>query len=151
MVPDTADRHPSPLLRPRPETPPRCPSCLCRRQRSPSLQVSECSGGAPDRESPLLASPSAGLLSATVLRALDTVHLPHSPGLVRPSLPCFGPSSAVLREGQMSRWPRELLVAVLIQVLAANLNLGSVLSSSPGTLSPGLSCPWLRRLLPWIS
>lgn len=44
-VPDTADQHPSPLPRPRPETPPRCPSCPCRRELSPSLQVSEPVGG----------------------------------------------------------------------------------------------------------
>lgn len=67
---------------------------------------------------------------------------------MRPSLPAVGHP---VDQGPMWWWPLEWFMAVSMQVLVANVNLGSVLASSPDTLSPELSSPRARRLLLWIS
>lgn len=122
-VPATADQHPPPLSRPRPAPHPGCPPCRSRSQRSPSLQVSEWSGGVPDREWPFL---SAGLSRVTVLCVSCSFYRHQNPfgtwkkcGLVRTRTSLIHGHLLWRRmRGPVCLWwPLELFVAVLIQVL----------------------------------
>ncbi|XP_036274501.1 syntenin-2 isoform X2 [Pipistrellus kuhlii] len=73
-VPDTADQHPSPLPRPRPETPPRCPSCLRRRELSPSLQT-VVSGPLPGQVVAPVSGNSLGVRRAEIKPGVREIHL----------------------------------------------------------------------------
>lgn len=160
-VPATADQHPPPLPRPRPAPHPGCPPCRSRSQRSPSLQVSEWSGGVPDREWPFL---SAGLSRVTVLCVSCSFYRHQNPfGTWRKvwlgedtNFSDSRPPSMAPHEGtsMFVVAPRVVCGSLDSGPVAANLNSGSALPfltrHTPPTHTHPPGCIWIRCLPPSV-